>query len=167
MKIIYFEQIYSGAKGVEFRADTDHWTKTLKGKTHVVFQRGHLFGFRHFLQLVFVSDDCFVMSAYRHNSDRLLHCFVFCSSNLVFSLKTQHHIISGMTATKTTPRRILSIKTVSIDEAVSMGCPAGKEIELFGGAEKVLAIQFEQFSEDPPAEAVGRVAWKRSGLTWY
>lgn len=72
-----------------------------------------------------------------------------------------------MTAMKTTPRRILSIKTVSLDEAVSMGCPQGKDNELFRGAKKLLAIQFEKFCEDVPAEAVGRVAWKGSGLTWY
>lgn len=68
---------------------------------------------------------------------------------------------------KTTKRRILSIEIVSPDEAVQMGCPEGQNSELFGGAEKLLAIQFEQFREDLPAEAVGRVAWKGSGSTWY
>ena len=85
----------------------------------------------------------------------IVRCFA--PATLCFLYKTRHRIISGMTAAKTTPGRILSVKTVSLDEAVSMGCPEGKDIELFRGAEKVLAIQFEQFSEDLPAEAVGRV----------
>jgi len=97
VKFKYFDEIYKGVKGVEFRADTERWQKILTGKTHIVFVR-------------------------------------------------------GMTAMKTTKRRILSIEIVSPDEAVQMGCPEGQNSELFGGAEKLLAIQFEQFREDLPAE---------------
>ena len=44
VKFCYFDDIYSGVKGVEFRA-ADRWEKILAGKTHIVFAKGHLYGF--------------------------------------------------------------------------------------------------------------------------
>ena len=91
VKFKYFDEIYKGVKGVEFRADTERWQKILTGKTHIVFVRGHLYGFRQLLQFFFVSDD------FLHVDVVVFFCFIvpcFAPVTVCVSLKnlTWHHL---------------------------------------------------------------------------